>query len=574
MTASVSKNPVFERLKQVRASKTLELHPTKMFRQEFIGLDGTPQPFKLRYYQSQGIFHLLMVNRMVLGDGTGLGKTIQAIGALCYLWERDPAIKVFVICPKSAIRQWASEIDKFTTGIKSYIATGTLEQRKAAYQAWAKASSDPNQPRAVLITNYACLVRDWDQGIQKEAVPEGAKFGTQPKLGRGYLDELTYRTPKIVTIFDEATAFKNPITKTHQTCRFLSDRSLRCWGLTATLLKNNLIEGFGVYKVIRPDTFTTKNAFINVYCVTEMQRVKNGARVPIIVGYKNLNHFRETIDPYFYGRPKHLVSDELPALTTREVLCELSPAEDRKYQEALNGVLELGDGDLKDYRDTKDLTSLIYAQEVCDSIALLKFEDKGDIGVGHFEGKSAKEAALLDLLTEEFEGEKVIIYTRFEKLVGRLQKLLAAERIKSVAITGKITKDADRKKAQDKFQDLKSDVKVIFITDAGSEAINLQAAVGMIFFDSPWSWGNYVQLLGRMIRIGSPHQKVLAVHLIAERPGKQGKQRETMDHKVVQKLRKKKGLIDQVIGEAAVGALKFDRGEGELKDLVLSLREK
>lgn len=573
MTAAVSTNPVYDKLKQVRASKTLELNPTKMFRQEFVSLDGSVQPFRLRYYQSQGIFHLLMVNRMILGDGTGLGKTIQAIGALCYLWERDPAIKVIVICPKSAIRQWASEVDKFTTGIKTYIATGNPAQRKAAYQAWASASNDPSQPRAILITNYHSLRSDWDDGIQKTPPPPGSKPGTQPVTGRGFLDELTARTPKIVTIFDEATAFKNPSTKTHQTCKFLSERSSRCWGLTATLLKNNLMEGFGIYKVIRSDTFSSKNAFINAYCVTELQRVKGGAKIPIVVGYRNLEHFRATIDPYFYGRPKHLVSDELPSLTTKEILCELSPAEDKKYTEALAGVLELGDGELKDYSDTKELTSLIYAQEVVDSLALLKF-DEGDIGVGHFDGKSAKESALLDLLNEEFEEEKVIVYTRFEKLVGRLQTLLKAEGIKSVRITGK-EKDTDRKKAQDVFQDLKSDVKVIFITDAGSEAINLQAAVGMIFFDSPWSWGNYVQLLGRMIRIGSPHQKVLAIHLIAERAGKKlAKDRETIDHKVVKKLRKKKGLIDQVIGEAALGALKFDRGEGNMRDLVQALREK
>jgi SNF2 family DNA or RNA helicase len=310
---------------------------------------------------------------------------------------------------------------------------------------------------------------------------------------------------------------------------------------------------------------------MNLFCVTELQRVKGGAKVPIVVGYRNLAQFRQMIDPFFYGRPKHLVSDELPALTTREVLCELSPAEDRKYAEALNGVLQVGGGDLKDYRETKELTSLIYCQEVVDSLALIGFEDGEELDE-KFDGKSAKEQALIDLLTEEFEGEKVIIYTRFEKLVGRLQKLLTAERIKSVRITGK-EKDTERKKAQDAFQDLQSDVRVVFITDAGSEAINLQAAIGMVFFDSPWSWGHYVQLIGRMIRIGSPHQKVLAVHLVAERPNKDGAKRETIDHKVIKKLRKKKGLIDQVIGEAAVGALKFDRSESEIRDLFTSLRE-
>ena len=80
--------------------------------------------------------------------------------------------------------------------------------------------------------------------------------------------------------------------------------------------------------------------------------------------------------------------------------------------------------------------------------------------------------------------------------------------------------------------------------------------------------------LGRMIRIGSPHQKVLAIHLLAKRPGLgTGKKAETIDHKVIQKLRKKKGLIDQVIGEAAVGALKFERDEDSIKDLVRSLKE-
>jgi SNF2 family DNA or RNA helicase len=304
-----------------------------------------------------------------------------------------------------------------------------------------------------------------------------------------------------------------------------------------------------------------------------MQRVKGGGKIPIIVGYKNLAQFRETIDPFFYGRPKHLVSKELPALTTREVICDLSPAEDRKYQEALSGVFELGTGEIKDYTETKQMTSLIYIQEVCNSLSLVKFgEDEFDRPVTSTEGRSSKEAALVELLSEEFDGEKVIVYTRFKSHIPRLQAILAKEGIKSVVISGDVTKASARKAAQDKFQDPSSKISVIFITDAGSESINLQAAAAMIFFDTPWSWGRYVQLLGRMIRIGSPHQAVLAVHLLAKRPGS-GKKSETIDHKVIQKLRKKKGLIDQVIGEAAVGALKFERQEDEVRELLSSLRE-
>jgi hypothetical protein len=154
----------------------------------------------------------------------------------------------------------------------------------------------------------------------------------------------------------------------------------------------------------------------------------------------------------------------------------------------------MGDGDLKDYQDTKDLTALIYCQQVVNSLALLKFKDGDEVDDLTFEGKSAKESALIDLLTEEYADEKVIVYTRFEKHVGRIQELLAKERIKSVRITG-AEGDKARKKSQDTFQDMNSPVKVVLITDAASEAINLQAAQAMVFFDSPWSWGTYVQCL-------------------------------------------------------------------------------
>jgi SNF2 family DNA or RNA helicase len=559
---------VYEHLKKVRASTTVEIKPTPMMRTEIRGFDGNIEPLRIRYYQVQGIYHLLVMNRMVLGDGTGLGKTLQAIGALCYIWERDPEVKVMVVCPKSSIGQWSSEIEKFSIGVKTFQATGTFDKRKEAYQAWFN-----HKGPAVLILNYALVIRDWDQGITKSEPPPGAKKGTVVLAGRGYLDEITSKIPKLAVIFDEIQACKNPTTKTHQTCKFLADRCKRVWGLTATLLQNHLIEGFGIYKVIRPQTFGSKSGFLNQYCVTEMQRVKGGGKIPIIVGYKNLAQFRETIDPFFYGRPKHLVSKELPALTTREVICELSPAEDRKYQEALSGVFELGTGEVKNYTETKQMTSLIYIQEVCNSLSLVKFgDDEFDRPVTSTEGRSSKESALVGLLSEEFDGEKVIVYTRFKSHLPRLQAILTKEGIKSVAISGDVTKASARKSAQEQFQDLNSKVSVIFITDAGSESLNLQAAAAMIFFDSPWSWGRFIQCLGRMIRIRSPHQAVLAIHLLAKRPGS-GKKTETIDHKVIQKLRKKKGLIDQVLGEAAVGALKFERQEDEVRELLSSLRE-
>jgi intein/homing endonuclease len=514
------------------------------------------------------------------GNGFINHNTVETIGTLCYIWAKFPNTKVIVVAPKSAIRQWSEEIARFTIGIDVHIATAPkqkgetpLEARKRIYKVW---SDSPG--KSVLILNYALLVRDWNQDGFQPLKPNGKPDPKAPVLP-GVLDAFTKQAAEnLVVIFDEATAFKSMRTKTWEIARFLSDRANRVYGLTATLLKNNLMEGYCIYKAILPGLFGPKTKFLENYCFYELKEVARGAKIPVIKGYKNLDHFKDTIDLNYLGRPKHAVSKELPTLTTREVVCELSPAEASKYREALTGVLELGDGEIREFEETKALTSLIYCQQVVDSLAMLKFRE-GDVLAGpayelsdHRIGTLfGKEQALLDLLEEELDGEKVIVYTRFESLVGRLVEILKKNGIKSVRITGK-EKDVQRAAAQKAFQDLKSDVRVVFITNAGSEAINLQAAAGMVFYDMPWSWGDYVQILGRMIRIGSPHKGVLTFHLLAELP-ETGKDRKTIDHHVLGMLRKKKGLIDKVLGEAAVGALKFETSGASLKDLIRSMQK-
>lgn len=579
---------VYDHLKKVRASTTVKLKPCPILREQIQGLNGQPEPFVLRYYQVQGTYHMMRLKHLVLGDDCGLGKTVESIAALAYLWntKSEAGNKVIVVAPKSAIHQWASEIRRFTKGVRPIIATAkvkkgvsAVEAREAAYRAWADA---PDGEHVVLILNYALLVRDWYHGSFQAPGKDGKPDPHAP-VSPGMLDKIIagVGSKKLVVIYDEATAFKSRKTKTWEVARYLADRAHRVYGLTATLLKNRLFEGYCIYGVIRPGLFTTQKAFHEDYCFVELKKVGK-ARVPIIKGYKNLDHFRDRIDPYFLGRKKHMVASELPTLTTRELVCELGSAEESKYAEALTGVLELGDGEVRDYEDNKALVSLIYCQQVVNSLAMLKFKEGdvvGDYATGFdFDPKAhqigslgAKEQGLVDLLTGELEDEKIVVYTRFESLVGRLQAILRKEGIKSTRITGK-ENDETRRKNQSLFQDADSDTKVIFITDAGSEAINLQIAIGMIFYDAPWSWGNYIQTLGRMIRIGSPHKGVLAFHLLAKRPKQDPADQKTIDHHVLSLLRRKRGLIDKVLGEGAVGALKFDKSGTDLQSLVRAMQ--
>ena len=86
-----------EKLKKIRQRKDLKLRKTKYLKDTFLTFGGDERELKLRYYQVQGVLHLISVKRFILGDGTGLGKTLQSIAALCYLWEKNPDMKVLVL---------------------------------------------------------------------------------------------------------------------------------------------------------------------------------------------------------------------------------------------------------------------------------------------------------------------------------------------------------------------------------------------------------------------------------------------------------------------------------------------
>jgi len=449
-----------------------------------------------------------------VGNGLVNHNTLMTIAALCFVWEKKPNTKVIVLTTKSATDQWAGEFDKFTTGINVFVCKGTAKKRAKVRDEFTAATGP-----CVLVMGYRSAVQDFT-ALQK---------------WKGY-----------IFVADEATAFKNPSTQVHQVCKHLADpeRCQRAWALTATLIKNNLIEGFGIYKVIVPALFGSKSAFMRDYCLTRLQPIQGGRQIPVIVGYRDRDIFRfkTLIDPFFLSRPKHRVAKELPVLTTKRLYVGMTKPQENKYMEALTGLLEIGRGDDAEERETTKLTALIYCQQIVNHLELIECD-----------GKSEKLDALLDLLVDgDLAGEKVIIFSRFRKMVDLLMPALRKKKIGATRITGAETKEGVRKAAQDAFQDPESDTDVICITTAATEAVNLQAAKAIIFYDSPWSAGDLLQALGRMIRIGSVHDRVYAFHMVA---------RGTIDEKVLGVLDKKMQLIEKVMGKRLKGEEELDDSE-------------
>ena len=503
---------VQEKLKEYRDRDDLSLNYAKMpnLKPTFTGFDGVEYPLKIRYYQVQGVLHLVAMKRFLLGDDCGLGKTLQVIVSLCCIWNKKPDRKVFVLAPKSAVDQWGDEFKKFTTGVHVFVANGTPAKREIVYADF-QASTGPT----VLITGYEKARQDIS---------------------------IIQKWKDYILVTDEATKYKTPGKKIHQMVTFLVTRSSRIWALTATMIKNHLVEGYAIMEAMSPGMFGSRSSFLKNYCQTRLIDVKGSNRkIPIITGYKKsqIAKFKMKVGPYYLGRPKHEVAKDLPSLQTRIISVGMSREQRVKYDQALAGMIEIdrperlrGDNKGLSELKTEVLTALTRCQQIVDHLDLIGCD-----------GKSHKMEKLLELLEDELPNEQVIIFSRLREMVDILEPVLKKKGYKPVRVTGK-EKDKQRKESMRKFQTPGTEHKVILITMAASEAINLQAARAVIFYDLPYSAGDYLQIIGRMIRIGSVHDMCYAFHMQCKG---------SIDEKVQKILNKKMKLIVEILGQRIKG---------------------
>lgn len=537
---------LYEKLKRMRERTDLKLPPNKYLRSTYIDpMDGKEKPLVLRYYQIQMVVHLAAMRRFLVGDDTGLGKTLEIIAGLSLIWDKTPDTPAVILTTKSSAPQWVEEFNKFTEGVNAFLYEGPPEKRGKIWNEYLSADG----PK-VIVMNY------------KKAWQDFGRF----KDYEGY-----------ILITDEATAYKNKDSQTHQVVCHLANHCTRLWAATATLIKNHLVEGYSIYRVVMPGLFSNHvTNFQKHYCLMEMVDVGRGRRVPKMVGYipERIQEFRDTIDPFYLGRPKHAVAEELPVLIRKNVEVPLSKAQETLYSDIASAVANknpmfFGENE----KEITKLTALMYYQQAANHLELAGQE-----------GPSSKLDKLIELLTEDFDGENVIVFTRFKTmvdiLVPAIQQALSTGKKDKNQYVVRVTGDEDakqRNEAKKQFQGHDDPCRVICITSAGGEAINLQSAKAIVFFDTPWSAGEYLQVLGRMIRIGSRHDRCYAVHLVSRRHESK-RAWKTIDHMVIEVLDNKMELVEAVLGQRIKGESEADEISfipvtPEVADIYASLEE-
>jgi SNF2 family DNA or RNA helicase len=447
--------------------------------------------FTLKPFQRVGVAHLAVRKRFVLGDPTGVGKTVQELYSWALIRDKrlndqltDPnqrLTRLWVVTIKSATKQWEDETHRFLLDQNVYRVPSecSATKRYDVFQEWIEDKSC-----ATLIQNWAQFSNDWEWIKNNTNLPQWM--------------------PETHLSLDEIQKIKNPQSKLGQNAREILQLVDRVHGLTATLIKNKAHDAQAVMDALVPGLVPLEE-FEGLYCEKDWQHVKHNGRrmkVRVTVGYHNLEDFKARISPYYLGRSEEEVEGQRPKVVFMKRTTTMSASQRKLYLEAEQGFLVNSNTE-------KSAAALGHAfQAAC---APEMFETLNPYPFSVRTHDNAKGKLLDEILNEEIPGEPVIVYSPLRTIIDVYEKRLV--RYNPVRITG-AEDDEQRHKAKSDFLSGKTDV--ILITNAGSEAINLQRAKHLFMLTRPWDPGSYIQIVGRLRRFDSEHTHITVWHLDIE----------------------------------------------------------
>jgi len=410
-------------------------------------------------YQLDGIAFAVGAGRAVLADDMGLGKTIQGIGAAELLAREANITKVLVVCPTSLKSQWRSEIRRFSHHDAQLVA-GRADQRAEQY----------DNDCFFTICNYEQVLRD--------ILP-------------------IERVAWDLIILDEGQRIKNWESKTSGIVKGL--RSPFALVLSGTPLENRLDELYSVVQFVDDRRLAPAFRFFHRHRVVD----ENGK----VLGYRNLDQLRETLQPILLRRTRQSVLQELPPRTTEIV--RIWPTDEQAelhgtHMRIVSSIVR------KAYLSEMDLLRLQKALLMCRMAADSTFlVDKKEPG---YSSKLERLGELFDNLAAEPD-RKTVLFSEWTTMLNRIEPLLVKRKIGFVRLDGSVP----QKKRQELVHRFRDDpaCRMFITTNAGSTGLNLQAANTVINVDLPWNPAVLEQRIARAHRMGQK-QPVQVFVLITE----------------------------------------------------------
>jgi len=422
----------------------------------------------LRPYQIDGFRFLAYLSTNgfggVLADDMGLGKTIQSITYI--LWLRDEFLRkskakkpkippVLIVCPKSVLDVWASEVAKFAPHM-------TVKVIRSKDQVDEKEIS---QELDMVVINYAQL-----------------------RVCSDLINEIKW----LSVILDEGQQIKNPDSKAAKAARDLNARNRLV--LSGTPIENRLMDMWSLMAFAMPGVLGSR-----AYFKKRFDKRKDP---------ESQLRLAARLRPFLLRRTKGQVAKDLPPRSEESIFSRMEGIQAELYQNELKRIqkalLGLDSDEAVKKNSFAILQGLMRLRQICCHPGL--------IDAKYLREESAKMNSLFYLLEQLREqGHKVLVFSQFVSMLEIIKQRLEAENYPYNYLTGQ-TKD--RKSEIERFQTTKEPSVFLLSLKAGGAGLNLTSASYVVLYDPWWNPAVESQAIDRTHRIGQKN-KVIAYRLLS-----------------------------------------------------------
>ena len=410
----------------------------------------------------------------ILADDMGLGKTLQSITyILSELTDiRKEKTPVLIVCPSSLSYNWLSEIMKFAPEIEAIVLDGTKKERVMIQKDLLDVD--------VIIVSYPLLRRE---------IP--------------WFEKQLFHT----VFYDEAQAFKNPMTQTARAVKKI--QANHYFALTGTPVENSLEELWSIFHVVFPELFQGLKEYSKLSRKTIARRIR----------------------PFLLRRLKEDVLSELPEKMESIDSVDLYPDQKKLYAAYLaklkHDTLKHLDHNRLAKNRIKILAGLTRLRQICCHPALF---------VDGYKGSSAKFEQLMQIVEESrLSGRRVLIFSQFTKMLELIGRELAYQGLPFFYLDGN-TPSKERVEICNRFNDGERDLFLISLK-AGGTGLNLTGADTVVLYDNWWNPAVEEQAADRAHRMGQTNV-VQVIKLVA---------RGTIEEKMNELQEKKRLMIEEII---------------------------
>lgn len=425
----------------------------------------------------------------------GTGKTRASIEGYSILKKDGKVHKMLVVCPVSMIDKWIDECNKWNPDIQAAPLKYTRESKKAM------------------------LLMDWEVMV--------VNYETVITL----MDELTeWMDNKTLMLLDEFTKIKNPVAKRTKAIIKLSKITPFKDMLSGSPITQHAYDIFAPYLFLDGGKTFGLNyeSFLETYFWRDGYRLHPKRHYDHRADGTSRSALEAISDKMYESATRFRKKDciDIPDKVYAHRIIELPPYNKKKYDEMVQWCITSINSS-NAVTAPVILTQLLRLSQITSGFAktvnnqVVEFEENPKID------------ALRDIL-EECNGDKVVIWGRFQHDVERITKLCDEMKIKSVQLYGE-TKPDDRTKNIKTFQT--GDAQVIVGTaSTGGHGIDLTAASVVIYYSNSYSLEQRIQSEDRTHRAGQT-QKVTYIDIMAKG---------TIDYSIYKILRDKKNVADIV----------------------------